>query len=121
MGSKNRLSRRKMSVNNGVLTEVFVRLEKQVARHFDQRNAYMCHRDRNTGKEMNSRRQSKRVKSQGDQPSHTENPPMFSPEDEPAIEEFCHLVATIVVRILASEGQEAYNGSRSDQREASER
>lgn len=69
---------------------------------------------------MNFRRQSKRVKSQGGQSSRTENPPIISPEDEPAIEEFCHLVATIVVRILASKGQEAYNGSRSDQREASE-
>ena len=115
MGSKNRLSRRKTSVNNGDLTEVFIRLEKQVARHFNQITAYICYRA------MNSRRQSKRVKSQGVQSSQTENPATFSPEDEPAIEEFCHLVATIVVRILASEGQEAYNGNRSDQREASER
>jgi len=123
MGSENRLSWPRNHVNNGGLTEVFVRFEKQIinafARHFGRLNAYICHRDGNTVKAMNFRRQSKRVKSQGDQSSHTENPLIISPEDEPLVEDFCYLVATIVVRILAFEGQEVYNCSSSDEKGAS--
>jgi len=59
------------------------------------------------------------VKIKRDDQSNNPEGQGVSTEDDPAVEEFCHLVATILVRILASKGQKAYNCSRSDAREAS--
>jgi hypothetical protein len=58
------------------------------------------------------------VKNKRDQSSHAQNSQGFSLEDEPIVEEFCSLVATILIRILASKGQEAYNCNHSDEGEA---
>lgn len=64
---------------------------------------------------------SKRVlRGKSNQPTHPEAPQVL-PEDDPAVEEFCRIVATILVRVLASKGKEAYNGGRNNYREAGKR
>jgi len=40
-------------------------------------------------------------------------------EDEVLVDEFCSLLASVAIRILASEGQEVYNCSSSDKKGAS--
>jgi len=58
------------------------------------------------------------VNNNSNQSKYPEDSRELSPEDEPAVEEFCCLVATILVRVLASKGQGAYNYIKSNDKEA---
>ncbi len=60
-----------------------------------------------------------KVKRERDQSNRQEDPRKFSLEDEVLVDEFCSLLASIAIRILASEGQEVYNCSSSDEKGAS--
>ncbi len=60
-----------------------------------------------------------KVKRERDQSSGQDDHRRFSLEDEVLVDEFCSLLASIAIRILASEGQEVYNCSSSDEKGAS--
>ena len=60
-----------------------------------------------------------KVKRERDQPSRQDDHRRFSLEDEVLVDEFCSLLASIAIRILASEGQEVYNCSSNDEKGAS--
>ena len=59
-----------------------------------------------------------KVKRKRDQSNRQEDPRKFSLEDEVLVDEFCSLLASIAIRILASEGQEVYNCSSSNEKGA---
>ncbi len=60
-----------------------------------------------------------KVKSKRDQSSCQDDHRKLPLEDEVLVDEFCSLLASIAIRILASEGQEVYNCSSSDEKGAS--
>lgn len=58
------------------------------------------------------------MKRKRDQSSCQDDHRKFSLEDEVLVDEFCSLLASVAIRILASEGQEVYNCSSSDEKGA---
>jgi hypothetical protein len=62
-----------------------------------------------------------KVKRERNQSNCQDDHQRFSLEDEVLVDEFCSLLASVAIRILASEGQEVYNCSSSDKKGASKR
>ena len=60
-----------------------------------------------------------KVKRKRDQSNCQDDQRGLSLEDEVLVDEFCSLLASVAIRILASEGQEVYNCSSSDEKGAS--
>jgi len=60
-----------------------------------------------------------KVKRERNQSNCKDDHQRFSLEDEVLVDEFCSLLASVAIRILASEGQEVYNCSSSDKKGAS--
>ena len=58
------------------------------------------------------------MKRERDQSNCQDDHQRFSLEDEVLVDEFCSLLASVAIRILASEGQEVYNCSSSDEKGA---